>query len=497
MRKLLLMVTALTLSFGLASCGGGGGSGSVSMSSPSGVENSSTVESRSIDGGVYSSYVANAEVCLEDPSGNILTDSNGDQLCSTTRSDGVFQLQLPAGFSLSNDDLVGLYVKTSDDSTIKIAEAPVSQLEVDNNTDTIAIAPLPIAENDQNLANTIGALIHALGGDTTGNADVVVLGNVEVSNLELVNQNGQAHPVLLNGNTSLEDLLKERKELRLQVYQGQLGQSYQITVNPNNSTAPVSVNLNGMLAKIAYNCQTHQEEFEEHLKALEALSSGNVSEYLQAKTVALLLSLNHFLSHILNSTFVSDNDKQAIQELIDTTIPSLINSINKNGLNADNLSNIDNLISQLQTLASDLQSVSAGFKPAMLAVHLENTVSILESIEMNVENAQSSQIEQQVAGGNTTSPSELTLENIEESAETAHSSHTEHQTIIEDTTGSSENTQASNTSSAQSTSEAVQQTTTSTSVESSNTSSSENTTESTSTATTQSSSEETTNTAGS
>ncbi len=449
MRRLILLATALTLPFGLASCGGGSGSGSVGLSSSSGTGSTSTAETKSINGGVYSSYVANAEVCLEDPNGNILTDSNGEELCSTTHSDGVFQLQLPADFSLSNDDLVGLYVKTSDGSTIKIAEAPVSQLEVNGTTNTLAITPLSIAENDQNLADTIGALIHALGGDTTGDADVVDLGNVEISNLEAVNQNGQPQPVLLNGNTSLEDLLKEKEQIILQVYQEQLGQAYQVTVNPNNTSAPVSVNLNGTLAKIAYNCQAHQEEIEEHLKALEALASGNTSEYLQTKTVAALLTLKNFLSHLSYSPFassISDADKQTIQDLVNTTIPSLINDVNENGLNADALSGINNLISQLNTLISNLQSV--GFRPPMFAIHLENTVSLFESIEQDAENSQSSQNQQ---------------------------------TIAENSTGTaSETGQTSNESSSQSSSQTVQGTSGSTLTEISNTSSStENTTETT------------------
>ncbi len=442
MRNLILLATALTLPFGLASCGGGGGSGSVGLSSSTGTGNTSTAETKSINGGVYSSYVANAEVCLEDPSGNILTDSNGEQLCSTTHSDGVFQLQLPADFSLSNDDLVGLYVKTSDGSTIKIAEAPVSQLEVNGTTDTLAITPLSIAENDQNLADTIGALIHALGGDTTGDADVVDLGNVEISNLEAVNQNGQPQPVLLNGNTSLEDLLKEKEQIILQVYQEQLGQAYQVTVNPNNTSAPVSVNLNGTLTKIAYNCQAHQEEIEEHLKALEALASGNTSEYLQAKTVAALLSLKNFLSHLSYSPFassISDADKQTIQDLVNTTIPSLINDVNENGLNADALSGINNLISQLNTLISDLQSV--GFRPPMFTIHLENTVSLLESIEQYAENSQSSQSQQTTAENSTGTASETNQTSNESSSQSSQTVQgTSSSTSSETSNTSSENT---------------------------------------------------------
>ncbi len=460
MRKLILLATALTLSFGLASCGGGGSSGSVGMNSSPGTG------IRNINGGVYSSYVANAEVCLEDPDGNILTDSNGDQLCSTTHSDGIFQLQLPADSSPSSDDLVGLYVKMSDGSTIKIAEAPISQLEVNGTADTLAITPLSIAENDQNLADVIGALIHALGGDTTGDADVVDLGNVEISNLETVNQNGQTQPVLLNGNTSLEDLLKEKERIILQVYQGQLEQTYQVAVNPNSTSAPVSVNLNGTPIGIAYNCQAHQEEIEEHLKALEALASGNTSEYLQAKTVAALLSLKNFLSRLLYLPFassISDTDKQTIQDLVNTTIPSLINGVNESGLNSDTLSDINNLISQLNTLASDLQSVN--FRPPMFAIHLENTVSLLESIEQSAENSQSSQNQQQTTSGNSTS-------------------------------NTSETGQASSESSSQSSSQTVQTTSNSTSIETSSTSSStENATEiSTSTANQTSSGESSTTT---
>ena len=439
MRKLIFLATALTLSFGLASCGGGGGSGSIGMNSPSGAGTSSTAETnRSINGGVFSSYVANAEVCLEDSNGDILTDSNGNQLCSTTHSDGVFQLKLPADFSLSSDDLVGLYVQTSDGSTIKIAEAPVSQLEVNGTTDTLAITPLSIAGNDQNLADTIGALIHALGGDTTGDADVVDLGNVEVTNVETVNQNGQTKPVLLNGNTSLEDLLKEKEQIILQVYQEQLGQAYQVNVNPTNTSAPVSVNLNGILNRIAYNFQSHQQEFEEHLKALEALASGNISEYLQAKTVAALLSFKNFLSRLSSSPFassISDADKQTIQDLVNTTIPSLINEINENGLNSDTLSSINNLISQLNTLITDLQSVN--FRLPMFAVHLRNTVSLLESVEQDAKNSQSSQNQQVTVGNSTGSTSETSHVS---GGSTSHSSFQNHQATSNSTSAETSNT---------------------------------------------------------
>ena len=447
MRKFILLATALTLSFGLAGCGGGGGSGSVGLSSSSGGGAPSTAETKSVNGGVYSSYVVNAEVCLEDPAGNIMTDSNGNQLCSTTRSDGVFQLQLPAGFSLSDDDVVGLYVKTSDGSTVKIAEAPVSQLEVNGTTNTLAITPLSIAGNDSKLANTIGALIHALGGDTTGDADVVDMGNVEITGVESVNQNGETQPLLLNGSTSLENLLKKKKQLILHVYQKQMGQTYQVTVNPDNATAPVSVNLNGTLNRVAYNCQAHREEIEEHLKALEALSSGNTSEYLQAKTVALLLSLQKFLKHLLNSQSVSDTDKQTVQELVNSAISSLISSIDKNGLNQDTLSSIKGLVSLLKTLASDLES--ANFRPPMFTVHLRKTVALLESIEESAESALSSQNQQTTAENSNTSSSETAQGSGQSSSQQQAGQGTSTSTGTSNASSSSENASGAPSSTAQ------------------------------------------------
>ena len=273
------------------------------------------------------------------------------------------------------------------------------------------------------------------------------MGNVEITSVESVNQNGQTQPLLLNGNTSLENLLKKKKQLILHVYQKQMGQTYQVTVNPDNTTAPVSVNLNGTLNRVAYNCQAHREEIEEHLKALEALSSGNTSEYLQAKTVALLLSLQKFLKHLLNSQSVSDTDKQTVQELVNSTISSLITSINKNGLNQDTLSSIKGLVSLLKTLASDLES--ANFRPPMFTVHLRKTVALLESIEESAESALSSQNQQTTAESSNTSSSETAQGSGQSSSQQQAGQGTSTSTGTSNASSSSENTSGAPSSTAQ------------------------------------------------
>ena len=363
MRKYLMALTALALSAGIAGCGGGGGGGSVT----------SSTSSTTVDGGVYSSYVANAEVCLEDSSGNVVKDSSGNEICTTTDSNGVFQMKIP--FQISANNRIGLYVKTADGSKVKIADAPAAQLKL-SNANSYALTPLSLADNNEELADAIGGVLHAMCGDTTGDATVVDLKGIEVTEVDAVASDGTVTPVQLSDSLSLEEMLKEKKHLLLKLYNSQSGETYQVDINPENATVPVCINMNGKEETVSYSCQKHKEEIEEHLKELMGIVENNNNLFLQAKTAAILYSLSDYLNYISTLSSLTDTVKQEITDL-ENTVSSLIASINADGLTQDNKDALNSLISQLQALEGDLNSLNVSQE---VINHLDDKIQHLEKI---------------------------------------------------------------------------------------------------------------------
>ena len=401
MRKYLMLLTALVFSAGVAGCGGGGGSVTSSTST-------------TVSGGVYSSYVANAEVCLEDSSGNVVKDSYGNEICTTTDSNGVFQMKL--SFQISDNNRIGLYVKMADGSMVKVADAPVVQLKL-SNANAYALTPLSLADNSEELADAIGGALHAMCGDTTGDATVVDLKGIEVTEVDAVASDGTVTPVQLSDSLSLEEMLKEKKHLLLKLYNSQSGETYQVDINPENATVPVCINMNGKEETVSYSCQKHKEEIEEHLKELMGIVENNNNLFLQAKTAAILYSLSDYLNYISTLSSLTDTVKQEITD-VENTVSSLITSINANGLTQENRDALSSLISQLQTLESDLNALNVDQE---VVDHLADKIQHLEDIvngTVGVDVYHSTGVETASATSETSTQTETTTENSGTSSET-------------------------------------------------------------------------------
>jgi len=132
-------LTCMLVSF--YSCGGGGG-GSVKAS-----PTSSKVVSK-----VEASIVKGATVCI-----------NGTNICNQTDENGIASLpvsSLPTTLSVNVGNVTIGFVN---------ATAPY-----------VPITPITLADNDNKTAQKLGAFLHALDGDTDGNATVIDLSNVTV-----------------------------------------------------------------------------------------------------------------------------------------------------------------------------------------------------------------------------------------------------------------------------------------------------------------------------
>ena len=137
----ILSFLAVLASLGISGYGCGSGSGDENLSS-----------AQTVVGTVEASKVAGARVCV-----------NGTENCVTTNSNGIFRInvnKLPATL------------------IIKVGEAPLG--EVNATSTFVPVTPISLAEGNPALANKIAAFIHAVGNDTSGEAEVVNLSKVEI-----------------------------------------------------------------------------------------------------------------------------------------------------------------------------------------------------------------------------------------------------------------------------------------------------------------------------
>ena len=142
MRKLLILATTVLLSAGLFSCGGGGGGGI-----------SNTSQSKDIVTNVIASVVKGATVCVKDTNNCAQTNDNGTAVLKVS--------SLPVNLE------------------VKIGNIPLGTLEADSQY--VPITPLDLANGDNQTAEKIGAFIHSLVGDITGNEAEIDLSNVEIN----------------------------------------------------------------------------------------------------------------------------------------------------------------------------------------------------------------------------------------------------------------------------------------------------------------------------
>jgi hypothetical protein len=143
MKKIVILATGALLSTAFFSCGGGGGE-SNSTSSASSSEN--------VVAKVEASIVKGATVCVENTNYCNQTDDNG----LTTLKVSQFPVTL----------------------TVKISDIILGNVTA--NDIYIPITPLDIAGRDNQTAEKIGAFIHALVGDTQGNATKIDLTKVKI-----------------------------------------------------------------------------------------------------------------------------------------------------------------------------------------------------------------------------------------------------------------------------------------------------------------------------
>jgi len=162
MRKTLSLLTAVVLSAGLFSCGGGGGDESSSTSS----------SGERVIAKVEASIVKGATVCVENTN-----------ICNQTDDNGTVSLQvshLPVNL------------------TVKVGDVVLGDVEADS--PYVPITPLDIAGGNNQLAEKIGAFIHALAGDVNGTAHKIDLTKIKVNLKE--NLNKPLVEILKSGNNT-------------------------------------------------------------------------------------------------------------------------------------------------------------------------------------------------------------------------------------------------------------------------------------------------------
>ena len=194
-RNLLLLSSIATIY--LTSCGG----------------SDTSTSSHTLKGAVIASKVKGVKVCESGTTNCAITDSNGRYTLTV--------YQLPVKLE------------------IKIGQVTLGDVEVQSTQaeDTV-ITPLDIAEGNQKLAEKIGALIHAIGGDVSGSKQVLDLSNLEqhfqsleVNNLEEALKSGKSLPPIRVGNRKIE-LVKEGEELKVKVEEN--GNTYEVSYNLNS-----------------------------------------------------------------------------------------------------------------------------------------------------------------------------------------------------------------------------------------------------------------------
>jgi hypothetical protein len=161
-KKLISLATLLAVS-GLYACGGGSGNG--------GTSSNERVVAR-----VRASFVKGATVCVSDTKTCATTDANGTAILQVSK--------LPVTL------------------VVKIADLTLGSV---NASDTyVPITPLDLANNDNQTAQKLGALIHAIAGDTTGNSITI-----DLTNRKIIPKHEIAQPLV--------KLIKENKSLDLTV----------------------------------------------------------------------------------------------------------------------------------------------------------------------------------------------------------------------------------------------------------------------------------------
>ncbi|RUM91772.1 MAG: hypothetical protein DSZ26_00100 [Thermovibrio sp.] len=375
MRKLLTAVTLIVASSALLTGCGGGGGGATTTSSSS-----------SVTGATYASFIEGAKVCIEDSNKNVIT-VNGTELCSTTADDGTFTIQIPQGVTLSNDNWVGLYIVDQNGDFIKIADVSITQVEVDNSTNVLEITPENLAAGNETLANQIGALIHAIGGDLDGNATVVDLSNATIEDVEVQTQDNQTEPLQNLSNVSLADLLKNKKAIIIKSYHKLLNKEYLIQVNATDSQEPVTCKLGTVIKKLNYNWKEHQQEIKEHLQALQYLASGNVKQFELHRLTSLIDSISKKLQTIATNGLLPSDEVSDVQSVV-SELMNVVEDLKTSGLTEDTKDEIQNALTDVNSLIEALSSTN---NFSIITFSLQRLASTIESLIQNSTEVESTQ----------------------------------------------------------------------------------------------------------
>jgi hypothetical protein len=202
MKKFLPLATIGLIIF---SCGGG---------------SSSTVSKPKIEGTVETSYVEGLKVCLE----------NTDE-CTYTDRNGHFELngKIPAK--------VVFYLKTQN------GEIAWADYSLKRNGEFIY--PLKVADNNKTIAKVLGAILHALDNDTSGNKDYISLKGKLITSIE--DENGNR----LNINNLKEFLKNNENRFTVKFENENTGKEDEIKIDPQSGE--VSLCFNGSCKEVNYN----------------------------------------------------------------------------------------------------------------------------------------------------------------------------------------------------------------------------------------------------
>ena len=178
-RTLLSLSALAAISAGLFACGGGSGG------------NEEITSTKTIATKVEASIVKGATVCVENTN-----------ICNQTNDNGIATLKVS---------------KLPVTLVVKIGDIPLG--DVTANSNYVPITPLDLADNDNQTAEKIGALIHAIAGDITGSANKIDLTGKKIKFQEQISK-----PIV--------ELLKQNKQVKLTV----VGDNGNHTVSISNET---------------------------------------------------------------------------------------------------------------------------------------------------------------------------------------------------------------------------------------------------------------------
>jgi hypothetical protein len=202
MNKKALPILALSLI--ALSCGGGGGGSNGTN------ETSSSSSNKTVEGNIVASKVEGLKVCIKETKDCGYTDKNGHFVINTHQNLPVVIVpEIP-------------YQEGNKTGNIVLGEY---EMEMNNAT----ITPTLLAGNNTELIEKIGAIIHGLAGDDTGDKDFISVKGVEITGIE--DENG--NPIELSRDISIKELIKDNQNIIFKFKNPLIGKEGKIKVGKN------------------------------------------------------------------------------------------------------------------------------------------------------------------------------------------------------------------------------------------------------------------------